>query len=100
MLACLVPAPFQKDTSLHGLVLLVDRFGNLITNIREDDLPRGRWVLEIGGKQIAGLSPSYSAASDLLAIIGSAGYLEIAQNRGSAASTLGLGAGAEVSVRS
>lgn len=89
----------QADGSRRGAVVYVDRFGNLVTNLRPADLGAGPVVIEIGGQTIHGLSPHYAAAAPLIALIGSMGRLEIAVPRGSAAATLGLGIGASVIVR-
>jgi S-adenosylmethionine hydrolase len=92
------PAPLPGG-SLRGRVLFVDRFGNLVTDVRRDDLPAGPLVVEVAGRRIAGLSPSYAAAAGLLAIVDSWNHLEIALKDGDAATALGVGPGAEVLVR-
>jgi S-adenosylmethionine hydrolase len=84
----------QPDGTLEGRVLHVDRFGNLITDIRAEDLPEGRVVVSIGGQRIEGLARTYEEGPDLKALVGSAGYLEVAYGGGSAASRLGVGVGA------
>jgi S-adenosylmethionine hydrolase len=95
-----VPRPARRpDGSITGEVAYVDRFGNLITNIPAAWLmPEGHWAFEIRKKRIAGLSPHYAAVppGSLLAIISSEETLEIAQREGSAARTLGVGAGEPV----
>jgi S-adenosylmethionine hydrolase len=80
-----------------GEVIHIDVFGNAVTNL----LPlAGRRLLrlEVGSAAIEGLSPSYAAArrGKPLAIIGSAGFIEVSINRGSAARELGLRVGAPV----
>jgi S-adenosylmethionine hydrolase len=78
---------------LVGVIISIDRFGNLITNIKPSDInesfgsPLDAIIqVEVGKRKIEGLSESYQDAGieNLLAIIGSRGYLEIAVNRGSA----------------
>lgn len=78
---------------LVGAIISIDRFGNLITNIKLSDVnesfgshPDAILQVEVGKRKIEGLSESYQGAGieNLLAIIGSRGYLEIAVNRGSA----------------
>ncbi|MCC7353083.1 MAG: SAM-dependent chlorinase/fluorinase [Anaerolineae bacterium] len=95
-----VPRPArQPGGSIAGEVIYVDRFGNLITNIPAAWLPpEGKWVFEIRQKRINGLSPNYAAVptGSLLAIVSSEETLEIAQREGSAARSLGTGAGEPV----
>jgi S-adenosylmethionine hydrolase len=82
---------------LVGTIISIDRFGNLITNIQLNDIkeslgshPEAMLQIEVGKQKIDGLSESYQDAGieNLLAIIGSRGYLEIALNRGSACGRL------------
>jgi S-adenosylmethionine hydrolase len=99
-----LPAPAVTTEGVAGEVMRVDRFGNLITNIdrRLVDQAVGQpmWI-DVCGIRLTGLVDTYASATPgvLCALIGSSGYLEIAQNRGSAAATLGAGRGAVVSVR-
>jgi len=99
-----LPAPQEAEGGLLGEVIHVDRFGNLITTIREEDVLRlfpGKIIyITIGGKKIRGIKTSYTEVgeNELLAIIGSGGWLEISQNKGHAAQTLGLGRRAQVTI--
>ncbi|MFQ5663010.1 MAG: S-adenosyl-l-methionine hydroxide adenosyltransferase family protein [Terriglobia bacterium] len=94
------------EKSWKGVVLKVDRFGNLITNIAAADCPTlfatptPRFKLTAGGKEITKLLPNYAAGreNEVFALLGSSGYLEIATNRGGAARLLGLNRGAEVTL--
>ena len=90
-------APRDAGGAIDGRVLRVDRFGNLITDVRGEDLPPSP-VLAVGGRTIRGLAPTYGEARGLSAIIGSGGFVEIALPNGSAARELGLGAGARVNL--
>jgi S-adenosylmethionine hydrolase len=85
--------------ALTGRVIHVDRFGNVVTNIPADQLPQGDIVVEIVDTKIRGLSTTFADADGLLALVGSHGYLEIAENLGSAAQSLDLGVGDTVAVR-
>ncbi|MYB48676.1 MAG: SAM-dependent chlorinase/fluorinase [Dehalococcoidia bacterium] len=76
-----------------GKVIHVDRFGNVVTNIPASQLPQGDVVVEIADTKIHGLSTTFADAEGLLALIGSHGYLEIAENLGSAARRLDIGVG-------
>jgi hypothetical protein len=88
----------RPDGALEGRVLYVDRFGNLVTDVRAEDLPKGRIEVSIGGRRIEGLAHTYEEAPALKALVGSAGYLEVACRGESAAYSLGVDAGAGVLV--
>jgi S-adenosylmethionine hydrolase len=84
-----------------GEVVIVDRFGNLVTNIDRRTLDRAG-VREGATVRVddrrARLVSTYadSRSGELCALLGSTGRLEIALNGGSAASATGLGPGARV----
>lgn len=89
----------RQGDQVHGEVIHVDRFGNLITNIPGD------WIAEPGtvvvaGRRLNGVRRTYVdvAGGDLLALVGSAGTLEIGIRDGSAAAGLGVGRGQAVQV--
>lgn len=97
-----VPRPQRlADGSLSGEVIYIDYFGNLITDIKDADLPKGDLLVEVAGHQIRGLSASYAQGAELLAIIGSSGRLEVSGKNGSAAQLLQakVGDGVMVSAR-
>ncbi|MGB8890193.1 MAG: SAM-dependent chlorinase/fluorinase [Candidatus Korobacteraceae bacterium] len=94
------------ENSWRGVVLKVDKFGNLITNISQQDAPAlfgstapGVSIL-IAGETITGLCQSYAAGgeAEFFAIVGSSGYLEIAARQASAAEKLAAGVGTPVGV--
>lgn len=80
----------HRDTTgdLVGCVLHIDNFGNLITNIRNSDLPSREATVTIGSQVIQGISQFYTQKEGLAAIIGSSGYLEISLKNGNAAALL------------
>ncbi|MDP2949243.1 MAG: SAM-dependent chlorinase/fluorinase [Chloroflexota bacterium] len=100
--AVLVLPPFrarrQADGSLRGRVIHIDIFGNLVTDIRCEDLPE-RVEVEIGGRRIEGVSSAYTQGEGLLAVTGSSGYLEVAVRSSSAARALAGDIGMPVQVR-
>jgi S-adenosylmethionine hydrolase len=100
MLPLIEPAK-GLDGSLVGHVLNIDNFGNLITNIRGDDLPPLEQPIRItvSGQVITELSNTYSEGKGLLALIGSSGYLEVSLKGGSAHAFLGVEVGTEVRIR-
>ncbi|MBI2822750.1 MAG: SAM-dependent chlorinase/fluorinase [Acidobacteria bacterium] len=98
---CILPlrAPLlSAQGRVDGEIIKVDRFGNLITNIRAPDIrPLGQGVVfHVAGEVIQGLSQTYQEKPGLVALIGSSGYVEIALSNGSAARNLGLGRGDKV----
>lgn len=85
------------DGSLRATILHVDRFGNCVTSLTRADAPDGA-PLRVHGHEIRGVRRFYAepGADEPFAIWGSAGFLEISVNGGSAAERLGIGAGDEV----
>lgn len=84
--------------NLIGHILHVDHFGNLITNIKRVNLPGKDIPIEVAGRLIQGITDYYAEGEELMAIIGSSGYLEIALKNGSAADFLNIGTGDEIKV--
>jgi S-adenosylmethionine hydrolase len=86
-----LPVARISETSIHGEVVQVDHFGNIRTSIRRADMQHVKdphqCQVQIKGYEIGTLSSTYAEAmpGELLALFDSAGYLEIAVNRGSAA---------------
>lgn len=81
-----------------GLVLHVDRFGNLITNFHLDEfpgVPTRPFELNIGLEKLSRLALNFADAQpgELVVIGGSSGYLEVVVNQASAAKRLSCGAG-------
>jgi hypothetical protein len=100
-----MPKPKAANNVIKGVVLKVDAFGNLITNLGTDDVPQilaagANFKMTVGTREINKLSQSYAegAQGELFAILGSSGLIEISVNRGSASRTLGVQRGAEVTV--
>jgi S-adenosyl-L-methionine hydrolase (adenosine-forming) len=100
-----IPKPKASGNSIKGIVLRVDQFGNLITNFKVEDVPalaaaEGKFTIKAGNASITKLVPTFAGGSngEAVGVIGSSGYLEICVNKTSAARTLGIGRGAEVSV--
>ena len=78
-------------------IIHIDRFGNCVTNITRDLSPR---EIVVKGRTISEFRQFYGDGDDqsLFAIWGSAGFLEISVNGGSAAKVLGAKRGDEVSL--
>ena len=89
--------PEVRQSGRHGLagtVLRVDKFGNLITNLRAESyrerLQAGKFMLSIGGYRVHRLCRSYREVEgpEPFVIWGSLGLLEISCNQASAAKRL------------
>lgn len=94
------------DNRMRAVVLKVDRFGNLITNITAEDIPAlftdqpGKFKLVVGNKEITEIRKAYAEGKqgEVFGILGSMGYLEIVANRTPAAQLTGANKGSEVSI--
>jgi S-adenosyl-L-methionine hydrolase (adenosine-forming) len=92
------------ENRIRGVVLKVDKFGNLITNVTPADVPAlfaaklPGFKITVGSKEITEIRTAYAegAPGEVFGILGSMGYLEIAANRGVAAQITGAGKGSEV----
>lgn len=102
-----IPFPTVEHISaneMRGVVLKVDKFGNLITNLSEADVAEllaskpPSFTLTIAGWTITHMRQSYAEAGDeeCVAILGSSGFLEIAARQASAAEKLSAGVGSSV----
>ena len=79
--------------NLHGRIIHIDHFGNCITNFTRPDLPDSQSVkLLVNSTSIETFrqffTDEHGSADEIFAIWGSAGFLEIAVNRASAAALL------------
>ena len=91
-----MPRPHIQNDSLHGEVIRVDNFGNLITSIHQADMenflqsdsPR----IRVGELVVCGVRRIYTSVDkgEPLALYGSSGFLEIAVSAGNALDYLGL----------
>ncbi len=99
----------EMDAStIHAGILLTDRFGNLITNVRKEVFDK--WLgtaanatvqIEIEGKKLTGIRKTFSDVEPkkLVAYFGSSNRLEIAVRNDSAAETLRVAGGETVIIR-
>jgi S-adenosyl-L-methionine hydrolase (adenosine-forming) len=101
------PKPKAVDsTTMRGVVLKVDRFGNLITNFTPQDVPAlfqpqaTGFKISVGKKEITAMRTNYAegAPGEVFGILGSMGYLEIVANRGAANQLAGAAKGTEVNI--
>jgi S-adenosyl-L-methionine hydrolase (adenosine-forming) len=96
-----LPVPHSDGVAVHGVVVHVDRFGNLITNLPGSWVPETIGEIEIDGGRRLAVRETYGsvAPGELLALVGSAGLIEVAVRDGNAAAVLALDKGAAVSGR-
>lgn len=97
-----LPEPEIGKDGIRGEIIYIDKFGNLITNIKGDDIPWDSIVLELEGMKIEGLYDYYSEVNEkdiLLLINGGFNLLEIAINRGNAAELMGCKIGSSIEIR-
>lgn len=95
------------DNLFKGIVIKVDKFGNLVTNITPRDLPQlftpdpPTFKILVGKAEITKMKATYAdgAPGEVFGVLGSMGYLEIVTNRGSAQNTIGAGKGSEVGIK-
>jgi hypothetical protein len=88
----------------RGIVLKVDKFGNLITNFTAFEVPglfqsaTPPFKLTVGKAEITRMGTNYVAGAqgEVFAIPGSSGFLEISVNRGSASHLIAAQKGSEV----
>jgi S-adenosyl-L-methionine hydrolase (adenosine-forming) len=97
-----LPEPVREENGLRGEILFVDHFGNLITNIPGEALTAK--VQPVGVKvndfEVSRWVRSYAEAEAgaVIALVSSAGLLEIALSQGNAARKLGVDVGTAVHV--
>ena len=87
----------STDQGYHGSIQYCDRFGNLVTNIPGHRLDHRPWQMQLAGRSI----PYYATygdagAGEVLALVGSHGYVEIAVNGGNAAKAFNVQVGERV----
>ena len=100
--------PKIREDAIFGEIIHIDGFGNLITNISEENLnafgiSEGENLrVQLGDKQMnLKLCSSYDevAKGTLLSIIGGTSFFEISVNQGNASKTLNVGLGTSVILR-
>jgi S-adenosylmethionine hydrolase len=94
-----------EENRLRGVVLKVDRFGNLVTNVTPQDAPMlfaasKAFKIVVGNREITEIHSAYAegAPGEVFGVLGSMGFLEIAANRGAAAQLTGAGKGSDVTI--
>jgi S-adenosylmethionine hydrolase len=95
-----LPEPRAEMNGIAGEVVFVDGFGNLLTNIPAEAWEQRPTRVVIGGREVARRVRTYgeAAAGTAVALVSSAGTLEVAVVEGNAARVLGAGVGTPVRV--
>ena len=91
----------QTPNGWQGIVLSIDRFGNVITNFSVHNhvaLHGSPSKIQIAGMEVERFYPTFGAAppNTLFAYFGSSGYVEIGMNGASAASVLEIQLGSDI----
>lgn len=98
-----LPTLHSSKEEIQGEIVLVDSFGNCITNIPGDLFSGSTQNLniQVGGETLSGFAETYgnSSPGTPLALFGSNGHLEIAVCNGNAATELGLKVGDQVKIQ-
>jgi S-adenosylmethionine hydrolase len=96
------PEPVVTESGITGEVVYIDRFGNLVTNIRpnEDAEYTGVTVGDAPAIRVNGLSRSYEegVGKDLILVVGSSGFIEITKAGRSAKEAVGAKTGEKVGI--
>jgi S-adenosylmethionine hydrolase len=92
--------PVVESGRVAGIVITIDHFGNLITNIEADLLLEYQSVSVLFEGIVLALKRTYSDGQpgELISVVNSFGVIEIAQVQGNAALTLGATRGTRVEV--
>jgi len=95
-----------RDALVQGAVLAIDAFGNVITNLANEEVPlysragAGPCKLMAGKREITSFRRTFSegAPGEVFVVPGSSGYLEIVMRNQSAAAELQISPGAPVGI--
>lgn len=94
-----IPDAIETETELQGVIQAIDHFGNLITNISGEKVRDRLWNVRVNQKLHPGKKTYADAAiGEIVGLIGSHGWIELAMNRGNAQSFLKLKVGDAIAV--
>ena len=88
--------PVISADAIKGIVIYIDNYENVITNITKDLFEKTRkgrkFRIVLRGEEIKTIKSSYSEVNvtDMVALFASSGHLQIALNKANASSLLGL----------
>lgn len=95
------PNPERIPTGFRSEVMHIDHFGNVSTTVRQADLlGTQKLIVRLGGREIPGLYNTFGELppGELMALIGSTGWLIVSQVNGSAAQALDVQVGDPVEI--
>ena len=91
--------PHITEKKIEGSIQYVDHFGNLITNILSHHVKDKNWWITVDDRMIkSGLTYSDVAQEEMITLIGSHGWVEIAINGGNAQEKLQLEWGDNITI--
>lgn len=97
-----IDEPEQRDGSAHGVIVTIDTFGNLISNIERRHVAHiEQPLVQFAGRRLV-MQTTYAHVTpgDYLALFNSFDVIEIARSEGNASESLGTARGAPISVSS
>ncbi len=94
-----LPECSRKDENIMGCIQYIDHFGNLVSNISGNLVKGHHWNVNIRGNVIEARN-TYSdvKVGEIVAIIGSHGWVEVAMNSGNAKQALDIENGSQVTI--
>lgn len=94
------PPPQMETNGCRGLVQAIDHFGNGISNLPGQWVEGRSWSAWIKGIPVRSVATfAEGEVGEVLALVGSSGWVEIVQNRGNASRALDFKVGDEVRVQ-
>ena len=96
-----IPAPIKTAEGWQGQIMKVDHFGNLVTNLTQQQLPAsGGVILHVGTTAITDFVTTFGTRpqGSLVSMIDSSGHLAISVVNGSAKELLGVITGESVKI--
>ena len=91
------PPPQLENNGCRGVIQAIDHFGNGITNLPGQWVEGRHWRAWIKGVAIRSAATfAEGSEGELLALVGSAGWVEIVQNQGNASRSVDFKVGEEV----
>lgn len=95
-----LPELVITSQQIIGTIQYIDYFGNLVTNIPAQYVEGKNWAVTINNMRLIPMGKTYSdvAIGEILALVGSHGWIEITVNNGNAQRLLNLGVGNQIVV--